>query len=458
VDLHLRADHFNLEMIHPFLDPQTFGRIAGVLTADIAGRGTVDLLRLGGRLAIDSGLVSLPSMGVTYENVMLSSRLEGSDLHLDSVLIHSDQGYISARGSIGFGNPENIAPHLRVRAEDFLALRTSEMKITASGDLDVAGTTSAPVITGKIVLGETDIQIPELGGAAAVEEVELTEEDYRMLLRRFGVRKRRREIPKEESSLSSLTLDLNLEMHRNAWIRKKTNPNLAIEIEGTLHVTNRPEQPLRLSGELRPVKGRSYVGQFGRQFEIIGGDIFFNGRPEDLQLRIDSEYKVPSKGSTGLSEVVINMRVAYRLGLFTFELTSNPAMSESDILTYLATGKSSTGALAGTVDQGNLGTAAAIEQLVGAAQGVTEGKVPLDVFQIRQDGARGITIVAGNYVSNKLYVGVRQPILLEQGTQDAGLETGTQGELEYEAAPWLFLNFQGGASRLLLFCKSRYVY
>jgi hypothetical protein len=110
------------------------------------------------------------------------------------------------------------------------------------------------------------------------------------------------------------------------------------------------------------------------------------------------------------------------------------------------------------VDQGNLGSAAALEQLVGAAQGLTEGKVPLDVFQIRQDGARGITIVAGNYISNRLYVGVRQPLLFQQGTQATTYDTGTQGEFEYEAAPWLFLNFLGGADRVMLFCKSRYVY
>ncbi len=458
MDLQLRADRFSLEMIHPFLDPQTFEDLAGILTADISGRGRPDSLSFSGRLAIDSGLVRLPSLGVTYDRITLRSSLEGGDLQLDSVYIHSGPGGLVGRGAISFRDLEKIAPRLRLSASDFLAIQTPQMEATVSGDLEVTGTAVAPEIAGKIVLGETEIQLPDLGGAASVEDVELTQEDYRMLLERFGVRKKPVELKKEKSSFEGLTLGIDIEMHRNTWIRKKTNPNLAIELEGNLHLTSRPGKPFTLSGELRPVPGRSFVGQFGRQFEIIGGEIYFGGRPEDLELRIESEYKVPSKGSSGLSEVLIHMRVASKQGRFTFELTSDPAMAESDILTYLATGKSSTGALAGTVDQGNLGSAMALEQLVGAAQGLAEGKVPLDVFQIRQDGARGITIVAGNYVSSRLYVGVRQPLLFEQGTQDTRYDTGTQGEFEYEATPWLFLNFQGGANRIMLFCKSRYVY
>jgi hypothetical protein len=92
------------------------------------------------------------------------------------------------------------------------------------------------------------------------------------------------------------------------------------------------------------------------------------------------------------------------------------------------------------------------------AGGLTEGSVPVDVFQIRQEGARGITIVAGNYVNPKTYVGIRQPILFSQGTQDSYYDTRTQYELEYEAQPWLFLNLQGGSSRTLLFLKARYAY
>ena len=100
----------------------------------------------------------------------------------------------------------------------------------------------------------------------------------------------------------------------------------------------------------------------------------------------------------------------------------------------------------------------ALEQLVGVAGGITEGSVPIDVFQIRQDGARGITIVAGNYVNPKTYAGVRQPILFSQETQDTYYDNGTQFELEYEARPWLFLNLRGGSSRVLLFLKARHAY
>jgi len=247
-------------------------------------------------------------------------------------------------------------------------------------------------------------------------------------------------------------------MQKNTWIRKRRNPTLAIELQGGVQLDRRANRPPRINGILRCPAGRSYVGQFGRQFELTEGEIVFKGPLDETDLHINSEYKVPSKGGTGLSEVVIRMKVESNLGRFVFSLTSDPAMDESEILSYLATGQSRTGALANTGDQGGLAGAMALEQLVGVAGGIAEGSMPLDVFQIRQDGARGITVVAGNYVSAKTYLGVRQPILFNQGTEDTYYDTRTQYELEYEARPWLFLNLQGGSSRTLLFLKARVAY
>ena len=143
-------------------------------------------------------------------------------MQLDSVYIHSGPGSLVGRGTISYRDLEKIAPRLRVSASDFLGIQSPLAKVTISGDLEVTGTSDSPVITGKTVLGETEIQVPDLGAAASIEEVELTQEDYRALLERFGVRKRRVQPRKEKSSAESLTLDIGVEMHRNTWIRRRS--------------------------------------------------------------------------------------------------------------------------------------------------------------------------------------------------------------------------------------------
>jgi autotransporter translocation and assembly factor TamB len=287
--------------------------------------------------------------------------------------------------------------------------------------------------------------------------VELTDADYAMLREKFGYVRYQRGAA-GPATMPDLTADLEVTLDRNNWIRKRSNPTLAVELDGKLDIELKPRNPIRIVGTLRPVAGRSYVGQFGRQFEVTSGEIILTGNLEEIELGVDSEYRVRSTSGSGLTEVTLMMRVEGRMGRYAFRLTSDPPMSEPEILQYLATGRASTGALARTSDNYNMGSAAALEQVVGVAGSLTEGKLPFDVFQIRQDGARGVIIVAGNYVTPKSYLGVRQPIILDASSQNTYYKEQTQFEFEYETLPWLFLNFQGGSSRLLLLLKGRYAY
>lgn len=457
VDVLLTADRFNFNFLRPFLSSRSISSLEGILTANIHATGSLGSLMATGGASIDSGRIGISPLGVVYSAVRLRCTAQGRELRIENAEAASGEGTLRWSGTLDLDDPMDPKMNLEIAAQQFLAAQTPVTKANLSGSLQVEGTVSAPTITGSLLINESYFVIPETIGSSSVEAVNLTADDYAMLAEHFGYRPRV-VAPRHEPSTVEPTLDLTLEIAQNTWIRKRINPTLAIELNGRVRVLRSPGQPIRLSGTLRPVTGRSYVGQFGRQFEITGGEIVFGGIPQDLELHIDSEYKVPSKGGSGLSEVVIRMKVQSRLGRFTFSLTSDPAMDESEILSYLTTGQSRAGALANTADQGGLAGAMALEQLVGVAGGLTEGSVPIDVFQIRQDGARGITIVAGNYVNPKTYMGIRQPILINQGTQETYYDTRTQFELEYEAQPWLFLNFQGGSSRLLLFLKARHAY
>ncbi len=457
LDVLITADKLNLDFLGPLLSPKVVNSLAGILTANIRARGTLDSIVADGVVSIDSGQIGIIPLGIVYSGIQVRCTAAGKDLHVEEIKATSGEGALRLSGLVSLQNPKKPAVDLKVTLERFVGVQTLDAKASVSGELLVKGEVATPMVTGNLVVNDSYFVLPEAGRLDSVEYVELTAEDYAMLQRNFGYTRHVAVAEKGPSAIEP-TLDLTVQMQKNVWVRKRRNPTLAVELQGSVQIQRGPEGPPRINGTLRSPAGRSYVGQFGRQFELTEGEIVFKGALEDLEVHINSEYKVPSKGGTGLSEVVIRMKVERNLGRFVFSLTSDPAMDESEILSYLATGQSRSGALANTADQGGLAGAMALEQLVGVAGGLAEESMPLDVFQIRQDGARGITVVAGNYVSPKTYLGVRQPILFNQGTEDSYYDTRTQYELEYEARPWLFLNLQGGSSRTLLLLKARVAY
>jgi autotransporter translocation and assembly factor TamB len=130
------------------------------------------------------------------------------------------------------------------------------------------------------------------------------------------------------------------------------------------------------------------------------------------------------------------------------KLTSDPAMEQEDIITYLATGrppvrsgepidKDSEALDAGTAMA--VGQAAAAFEDIGTSLGV-------DVLQVQNDGARGVMVVAGNFVGTRTYLGLRQSATFEsQSSSSTSAAATTEAEMDYRIREWLQVNLQGGA-------------
>ena len=76
----------------------------------------------------------------------------------------------------------------------------------------------------------------------------------------------------------------------------------------------------------------------------------------------------------------------------------------------------------------------ALGQIAGALEGAAAQSVGLDVVEIEREGLRQATLVAGKYVTPRLFVGFAQPITLREGN---GLSLGeaSQPEIEVERSP-----------------------
>jgi translocation and assembly module TamB len=226
-----------------------------------------------------------------------------------------------------------------------------------------------------------------------------------------------------------------------------------------------PQDSIRLDGTIEAIARRSYVEQFGKRFSIEQGVVDLRGRPMDSRIDIRAVYTVPSTRDPGRPEATITLDVDGTLNDLALQLGSEPEMENADIISYLATGRPAGRSLdldqngSGGTALGSFGSDVALSQITGLVEGLASEGVGLDVIEIRPDGLRGATLIAGRFVSPKVYVGFKQPIGRDPDDPDGHSEfERTEVELEYQALRWLLLNMEASNSAVSFLLRYRHVY
>ena len=460
LDLRFRAQDFSARAVGPFVDPDLARRIRGLLSGRVHLAGTLNQPAVDGHLDVAGGRVELPLLGVTWERVEASAQLAGRTVRIERANLESDDGSLNASGEVTLRRVTLADVDLDLEADHFRAIDNDTYDGVVSGKVHVSGTTAAPVLRGDVTVLRGDVHLDAgLGGADQVQDVTLTDADYHDLERYFGFSVR----PAQGSlipTLAALTLDLTVDVGRDTWLRENANPRLAVQLAGTMQVRKQPGPKLTLLGQLETLPEHSYVEQFGRRFDLRDGQVTFQGDRRDTRLDLEAAYQVPSR-TDGSTEATIVLGLQGTVGDLQVVLSSEPSMSNEDIVSYLATGRPAGQALTmGGGGQGSVlsaGTGLALDRAASLVEGFASQKIGLDVIDIRRNGVQGTTLVAGRYVSPSLYLGFKQP-LTRPTSESAGTNDQTQIEIELQAYRWLLLNFESGGDALQFFLRARHGY
>ncbi|MGH7648067.1 MAG: translocation/assembly module TamB domain-containing protein, partial [Gemmatimonadaceae bacterium] len=466
VDLRIAATNFDLQSIEPFLSKQTVDQARGALAMDARVGGTADAPRLSGRMAVHGLLLRLPSMGVTYDRGTVSAHLADDRLAIDTAVMRSGDGTLRLTGGLILRQLTLGEFDLHASMRKFRAVWSTAYQVAASGDVAFKGTTKAPALSGALTIDNGTLDLSATGSGGNTKPVTLTDAELRSIAARFGEEMVEPGGKQETPFFDKLALDVKVTTDRNAWVRRRANPQLQVELSGTVEARKDPRGPLRLYGTLEPVEGRSFVAQFGRRFTVNEGTLTFNGPPQRLRMDIKTEYVVPSTGDPNAAEVTINLDVSGTPERIRLVLSSDPQMTNSDIISYIATGHPEGAGLgigAGSSGSPSLamqaGTSVAVNQLQSVVQGIGQDKLQLDVIEIRQDAVRGATLVAGRYVSSRVYVGFAQPLGFGQAATDQlNQNLYPEAQVEYNMFKWLLLRLEGGVSDMRFLLRSRYSY
>ncbi len=445
VDFEIVADSFSVGWITPFLPDRIVTDFDGKLTTpeQITVTGTFADPVLGGGATLSKGRIGLVATNLTYRDITATLDLEGNRINVRDLSMNSGGGTAEASGTLQFEKLSVGDLDLAVYANDFLAIDNEQFRFVADAALDVKGTTLAPTISGDATVISGDVF---LDGGTQFEAIALTDEDILKVESTFGIRVETADTTTNKV-IDRLTLDMDIALERDNWIRQESSPQIDIQFSGDIQAVKRPGSEFNLFGSIGIIPERSRIVQFGRKFQITEGTLDFNGLVLETNLNLNAEFIVYKPG-TRERVAAITLGVRGRLNALNEQnaitLGSEPQMETADIVSYIATGRPASQSLAvgGGGSGGGLaaqGYGLAFGQIAGLVQGAAGNGLGLDVIEIEQDGTRGARLTAGKYLNRRFFASYSQPITLSSTNEESNSGASQQPTItiEYELSDWL---------------------
>ena len=349
----------------------------GTLDADLRLSGTRAAPLIGGQGRLRQFATELPALGIALQqgDIRLDAQADGSARIAGS--IRSGQGTLNVDGSLDWRSADTPL-QLRVTGKDVLLADTRQLRAVAAPDLLVRYRAGQPLqVTGTVTIPEADIHLDRLdmGVSPSPDVVVLDPVD-----------------PKVASTPLSLQLDLALAMGEAVKI---DGYGLQGRLEGSLRVIQQPGRDMRGTGTLE-VAGRYRA--YGQNLQITRGTLLWaNAEIGNPRLIVRAEREV---GSVTAGIKVDGYASAPQVAVY-----SDPAMSESEALSYLTLGRPLSN-LTGAEAQQLSASKAALNAGTGLLAAELGARIGLDDAGVTDSRALGSDVLTvGKYLSPKLYVG-----------------------------------------------------
>jgi translocation and assembly module TamB len=334
------ADSLPLDALPKFTD--AVSDIRGRVTGAVAVRGTKSHPELVGNLALDLGHARLVPTGVHYEDINGSIWIRDDVVHVDSLRASAGDGWMRVRGTIDIADPARPGFALGVDADDALVLDNEQGRVFADAGVDVEGPFDSVLVQGgaRVLRGVVYIPNPDAatalssGDPAVFNVIDTSLVANRELL------------PRESPLLKNLRVDVNVRIDRGTFARNADgNVELHTPEDGVpLHIAiDRSRDAITVDGVVATERGEYSVA--GRRFTLSRGSVTFIGQQELdplIQLIGEREIQIPGREALIIRVIVGGTARHPRLSL---ESTAQPPISQSDLLSYLAFGRSSSSLL-----------------------------------------------------------------------------------------------------------------
>lgn len=422
IALNVTADSLPLDLIPQISD--VVANVKGNATGSFRLSGTLNRPVMSGQLALHQGSAKFVPSGVTVRDIDASIRMLRDTVVIDSIVGQS-KGRVALYGGIGIGSLREPSFALRFEADNALVLNNDKGNLRADASLAMNGPFKQAHITGTVQFRSGVVYIPPSddkniigAGDPALFSVMDT-----------AVVANKELFPNQSPLLANLTADVSLQVDRDVFVRSR-EANVEVYSDGDLGIhINRAKQAFVLDGVLLSERGEYTF--MTRRFNIKRGSAtFINSAELNPTLQVTGEYEVrlPAREAINIQIVIGGTLQNPHISL---QSDAQPPIAQSDLLSYLAFGRSSSslvqlegsGLTNGTSGPGNVigaGAALASRQLAGVALGVFADQLAgeaarslgADVFNITPADVqtdvgsflKGTEVEFGKYIRSRTFV------------------------------------------------------
>ncbi|MDP9204495.1 MAG: translocation/assembly module TamB [Gemmatimonadota bacterium] len=427
IALNINADSLPLDLM-PQLSNYV-SNLSGHAGGSFKVGGSLNKPQITGQFALRGGRAHVIPAGIDLNQVEASIRMLGDSVVIDSVAAYN-KGRMLLTGGISLGSLTTPSFDLKLRVDNAEVVKNHRGQLRVTAKLAMVGPFKDPHVTGDVRIREGVVNIPPSDNKNLVGQGDPAL--FNVL--DTAVMADRELFPSQSPFLANLRMDVTLRVDRDVFVRSR-EANIEVYSDGDLGVhVNRAKQTLVLDGVLLSERGEYTF--MTRRFTIKRGSAtFINSTELNPTLQATGEYLVRQPNREAIN---IQIVVGGTLRKPNISLTSDaqPPIAQSDLLSYLAFGQSSSSLVqlegsgltngSGGSNVVGAGAALASKQLAGIAIGVVADQVagsaaqslgadlftitPADVQTDVGNFLRATQFEFGKYIKSHTFIAVKSPL------------------------------------------------
>ncbi|MFK8033833.1 MAG: translocation/assembly module TamB domain-containing protein [Hyphomicrobiales bacterium] len=367
-------------------------RATGTAQINVSVGGTPQKPIANGPVTISGGTFSDPISNASLNNISVDADLSASELVLNQFRANlAAGGGVSATGRIGLTGV--LPANLTINVDQAKYSDAQTFSTVLNGNLALTGSLlQSPLLSGDILLGNTEITLPEsFAGSANLLDVRhvLPARATRETLNRLA---RASPVPTPTSRPSVLRLDLVVNAPNRIFVRGR---GLDAELGGRVRLSG-PVVDIEPIGSFELIRGRLSV--VGKRIDLDEGLITLEG---DLNPIIEFVARIEA------DDIDAFINISGRLDDLSVTLSSSPELPEDEVLSQIIFGR-------GIEELSPL----QIAKLASVALELTGGNSPslienlrrgtgLDDLDLVDDGSGNAAVRAGKYINDNVYLNLQ---------------------------------------------------
>lgn len=355
-------------------------QLKGRWVTDLNIAGSTELPLINGFVQLQNGQFEIPKLGSVFKGISLKIINEKGNPErlLLNLEVKSGKGQLKGEGYIDLLARDNYPLTLSISGEEFEVSRLPEVEVVISPELNINTGKNLTTIKGVVKIDKAKVEIKTLPEGA----VGVSEDEVIITM----------ELPEaKKNDLAKINTQITIQFGENSFF---TGFGLETQLTGQLDY-NVENKKARMLGRatLKEATYRSY----GQNLTIRKGEFLFNGPTDNPWVNIEAVRKAKHEDITAI------LKVTGLLKSTETRIYTEPALPESEALSYLVTGKSINRIGGG---EGNALASAALNYGVGKLSWVSD-QLGIDEFEFEEgETFKDSAVKLGQYLNPNLFVGL----------------------------------------------------